>query len=1574
MAQAVTPGGGGKLLPKRGRNTDGKTKYDRKNYAGGPKLGSYSVDKTNKDCSKLGQTKQSKQQNDSRVDQQHTTGTSSGTGSFRSHFRNSFVVARTGSFVKQFKQRLRRNVENMRQSSKNKTEFNWNLKQAREKLQSAIITAGLKSRIEVVIDGFCGTASSCALYHLKRSPRTVVVGIDRDQTSAFVHSFIPKEYHHRFMFLKQDMLDIKWDQVARVISNRWRGATLINLVHLHLSPSCISMSKADRFSIHRHADGLTPKSMTAIADDAVIEHCVKLLEEIRLIAPLALYTVENPVNSVFPNLHGIRKLLKSRDWRMLATSYCKEAHPDLDTGYWPRKDTNVLTCGLPFWFHGKMCSGDCEHLVPGTNKHRVQLCSGNRGQISAQYTIRDPMIKGMIPHGLFDGMYEAHKEWRFSQEYAQQASEPLNADTSNQIRRQTEQSVSLRANGRELTRALESTAAVLQQLSSEPTVMTGTAASDTDDTSDSDDEQTEIDDDYLDEEYFDPEGMIEYDQVDRRSTVEDSLDEHGLLKPEEQLRLRPHVLPVNGNDRGPGYVSSWARFIPALVAGAPIWDCSQLRPGELLAADELEFDNFKCRGQKTKLLFVVDIKTKGIRVREEKRKVDHGLKFKEIAIQEGWNKRGHKVTVMADGCGSMVHLKREALELGIDFWDLAPFMPNWNPAEQAIGTFKPMVAAVLFAACAVGGPIDHTFAAEAAKYICWTHERFPHSGGSNETMVSAYELNLGVKPKLTRFVQFGAPGYAFVPKEVRARRGWSKTMKSEPVLMLGYQHMYSNVFRCLTTRGTIIHTVRVSWHLQSPLGIFLDHQGEQDDSVPLVSPGNLFQEKTVEEKEVSPDVLDTDVPVVSSGKIERQRASTVLPADPRFLTIRKNPEKGSKTSYIYQRCAHLDGVCVHDAIGRHFLGSNGKLRPYKWSDFNYDVATGWIFLEVHASDVSDAGQLEALTAHARSLLKPANPKVSMRQTMSNSMAFVAMRDLKWKPYLKGKEADHVKKAHDTELSALLNTRLTGADGIERPVMEELFPGMAEYEVAIGKDSNGKPRATNCRELLEFKRSGVWKARVVIQGFREDKLALDGADFVYSSNVVGLSAVRRAIMSPLPPGYTIGQVDVATAFLQADMFPPDATPRYLRLFDPVAGTVRWFRQYGVIYGSCSAPARWQATLHPWIESQGFIAGKNEPCAFYNPKTKVLLESFVDDLIGRGPDAHVREFMKALAVRFKCKPPNYLTPDTPLDHLGMTFFRTEKGTYLSMENYINTMIHNLGLDPTKFRKVRTPISCPVMDFTPLSPDEAKFFMSGTGMIGWLAVTGRPDLKYCHSRISQHLATPTRGALANLLHAVRYCYWSKSLCLHQAEGKEVPPAEWSLSCDSDQSGNTEPQNKRRSQLGSLAMFGTCPIQWSSKASAVQFGEMSIMTPGAQAAVEAVTGTVPVCHPCMPDLHPDMSSAAAEIYAASVALGEFMHLSYINDEMGFGPISPLNIGVDNSTAIAFSEHSNKRSKLRHIDCRQLWVQALRDRNLCRLVKVGTEENLSDMFTKILGPIKFEAVRDKMMYNHPLPEAAKAA
>jgi len=191
----------------------------------------------------------------------------------------------------------------------------------------------------------------------------------------------------------------------------------------------------------------------------------------------------------------------------------------------------------------------------------------------------------------------------------------------------------------------------------------------------------------------------------------------------------------------------------------------------------------------------------------------------------------------------------------------------------------------------------------------------------------------------------------------------------------------------------------------------------------------------------------------------------------------------------------------------------------------------------------------------------------------------------------------------------------------------------------------------------------------------------------------------------------------------------------------------------------------------------------------------------------------------------------------------------------------------------------------------------------------------------------------------------------------------------CDSDQSGNKEVQNKRRSQLGNISVLGSCPLSWGSKATAVQFQEEE-QTASVSDAVGHVTGGIPVCHPGITELHADMSSAAAEVYAASVALVEFLHLTYVLEEMGLGCVSPIELEVDNSTAIAFAE-GGKRSKMRHIDCRQKWVEALRDHALVKLIKVGTDDNLADLFTKILGPIKFEDLRDRIMWPCPSTSGA---
>jgi hypothetical protein len=64
--------------------------------------------------------------------------------------------------------------------------------------------------------------------------------------------------------------------------------------------------------------------------------------------------------------------------------------------------------------------------------------------------------------------------------------------------------------------------------------------------------------------------------------------------------------------------------------------------------------------------------------------------------------------------------------------------------------------------------------------------------------------------------------------------------------------------------------------------------------------------------------------------------------------------------------------------------------------------------------------------------------------------------------------------------------------------------------------------------------------------------------------------------------------------------------------------------------------------------------------------------------------------------------------------------------------------------------------------------------------------------------------------------------------------------------------------------------------------------------------------------------------------------------------------VQVDSETARSFSNNSCKKSKLKHIDCRQEWVQVLRDKDILKCVHIPGTENLADLFTKILDPGDF--------------------
>ena len=374
-----------------------------------------------------------------------------------------------------------------------------------------------------------------------------------------------------------------------------------------------------------------------------------------------------------------------------------------------------------------------------------------------------------------------------------------------------------------------------------------------------------------------------------------------------------------------------------------------------------------------------------------------------------------------------------------------------------------------------------------------------------------------------------------------------------------------------------------------------------------------------------------------------------------------------------------------------------------------------------------------------------------------------------------------------------------------------------------------------------------------------------------------------------------------------------------------------------------------------EDQGFIRGDNETCVFKHKTRELTVLLYVDDCLIDGDQEDIEWFLSVLSNRFTCKEPEWLTPDTPLDYLGMELTMDDDRIYLSMESYILDMIKHLELE--QGRQAHTPIAGPISNTDPkLNPSERKWFMTALGCVGWLVNTARPDVAYAHSRIAQHMANPTRSALDAAKRMCRYLrdhanltlsapIWEidNTLCVLSDDHTETDDQVWAFFCDSDFAGNSEEQNARRSQNGIIAIENGAPVWWSSKVSSVAFA-----------------------HPQVGESHADISSGAVEVYAAGNAVNDFLHLSYAVEESGMTFPLPIRLQIDNAAAEAFIKRTAAKSRMKHIDCRQEWLKVLRNKEICVPVHVDSAENIADIFTKILDRNTFERLLQWIMAPRP--------
>ena len=269
--------------------------------------------------------------------------------------------------------------------------------------------------------------------------------------------------------------------------------------------------------------------------------------------------------------------------------------------------------------------------------------------------------------------------------------------------------------------------------------------------------------------------------------------------------------------------------------------------------------------------------------------------------------------------------------------------------------------------------------------------------------------------------------------------------------------------------------------------------------------------------------------------------------------------------------------------------------------------------------------------------------------------------------------------------------------------------------------------------------------------------------------------------------------------------------------------------------------------------------------------------------------------------------------------MGILLTKDRIYLSMENYIEKMeaeLTKLGMVIPK-RSVSIPFSGEIdCESEKLSPKLVRLLLTALGCCGWCAHTVRIDIGHAFSRNGQHTSKPTVSLLNSVTHMVRYLVQHKNLCLSQSiypEDESIGgggPIDAQLGftfwCDTDHAGNTEVQNKRRSQNALIVCIDGAPFDWVSKASSVCFAT-----------------------PLIGEAHADVSTGAVEIYGVGNATMDILDDAYLIEEMGMEFPYPFVLQMDNTTAIAFCGETVKRSKLKHIDCRQEWCKMIRDKDI---------------------------------------------
>ena len=484
------------------------------------------------------------------------------------------------------------------------------------------------------------------------------------------------------------------------------------------------------------------------------------------------------------------------------------------------------------------------------------------------------------------------------------------------------------------------------------------------------------------------------------------------------------------------------------------------------------------------------------------------------------------------------------------------------------------------------------------------------------------------------------------------------------------------------------------------------------------------------------------------------------------------------------------------------------------------------------------------------------------------------------------------------------------------------------------------KTVDCKWLFKIKTDmdgniHIYKARLVAKGFTQ----IYGIDYEETfSPVADIRAIRILLAIAAFYDYEIWQMDVKTAFLNGYLDEDVYMNQPEGFIDPLNSN-KVCKLKRSIYGLKQASRSWNKRFDEEIKKFGFVQNFDEPCVYqkFSGSNVTFLVLYVDDILLMGNSVPMLEDVKSHLG--KCFAMKDLGEAAFILGIKISRDRSKRLIELSQKAYIEKILKRFSMENSKRGNLpmQDGLKLSIKDSasTPVEVERMQRipYASAIGSIMYAVRCTRPDVAFAQNIVSRFQQNPGERHWIAVKNILKYLRATKDMVLVYGGN---PEAELKVNGYCDAGFQTD-HDDTKSQTGYVFTMNGGAVVWKSKK-------------------QSTTA---------------MSATESEYIAAAEAAMEAVWIRKFVSGLGVVPTakSPLDMYCDNTGAIIIANEPGVQKGARHFQRKFHYVREQVEQGEIKVLKVHTDDNLADPFTKALPKAKLthlaEGIGLRLANNH---------